>query len=80
MALIPNKRKVLRGSLTLRMLELGFAITVLELAAVLLPELGDRFPFDRLWLLAGASGAQFLAWVCRFILQPKISGATNADQ
>jgi hypothetical protein len=61
------------------MLELGFAITVLELAAVLLPELGDRLPFDRLWLLVGASGAQFLAWICRFILQPKLSGDTNGE-
>lgn len=62
------------------MVELGFAITLLELVAVLLPEIGDRLPFDRVWLLVGASVAQFAAWIGRFVLQPKISGADNADQ
>lgn len=62
------------------MLELGFAITLLELVAVLLPEFGHALPFDRLWLLVGASAAQFLAWVGRFILQPKLIGGADDEQ
>jgi hypothetical protein len=77
--LIRNKGAVLRGSLNLRMLELGFAITLFELAAAVLPEFRERVPFNPVWLIVGAALFQFLAWIGRFILQPKLEARTNAE-
>lgn len=76
--LIRHKGAVLRGSLTLRMIELGFAITLLELGAALAPEFRDRVPIDPVWLIVAAALFQFLAWIGRFILQPKLEARANA--
>jgi hypothetical protein len=77
--LIRNKGTIAKRSISLRMIELGFLITVFELAATLLPELRERVPFNPAWLLCGAAVFQFLAWIGRFVLQPKLEARANAE-
>lgn len=78
--LVPNAGRVLKRSLSLRMIEAFLAITLLELAAALAPSLAAYLPFNPIWLLALASVCGSLAWALRFVLQTKISGDRDADQ
>ncbi len=78
--LVPNAGRVLKRSLSLRMIEAFLAITLLELAAALAPALAAYLPFNPVWLLALASVCGSLAWIARFVLQTKISGDRDADQ
>lgn len=80
MKLIPHKGKVLRGSITLRLIELGFLITLFDLASAVLPELAPDDPNKKLWLMGGAAACQLAAWIGRFILQPKLSGGDDAGE
>ncbi|TIX89180.1 hypothetical protein [Rhizobium sp. P44RR-XXIV] len=77
--LVPNAGRVLKRSLSLRMIEAFLAITLLELAAALAPALASYLPFNTIWLLALASVCGSLAWAFRFVLQTKISGGSDAD-
>ena len=61
------------------MIELGFLITLFELLATLLPGFGSRVPFDPAWLLVGSAAFQFLAWIGRFIVQPKLEARANVE-
>lgn len=78
--LVPNAGRVLKRSLSLRMIEAFLAITLLELAAAIAPALAAYLPFNPVWLLTIASVCGSLAWVFRFVLQSKISGDRDADQ
>jgi hypothetical protein len=62
------------------MIELGFLITLLELAAAVAPEFRERVPFNPVWLIVAAALFQFFAWIGRFILQPKLEARLNADK
>ena len=61
------------------MIELGFLITAFDLASSVLPELATD-PDKKPWMLGAAAFLQFGAWVGRFVLQPKLSGGSDADQ
>lgn len=78
--LVPNAGRVLKRSLSLRMIEAFLAINLLELVAALAPALASYLPFNPIWLLALASVCGSLAWAFRFVLQSKISGDHDADQ
>ncbi|SCB16546.1 hypothetical protein [Rhizobium hainanense] len=78
--LVPNAGRVLRRSLSLRMIEAFLVITLLDLVSALAPSLAAYLPFNPVWLLAAASVCGSLAWVFRFVLQSKISGDRDADQ
>ncbi|OJY66462.1 hypothetical protein [Rhizobium sp. 60-20] len=78
--LVPNAGRVLKRSLSLRMIEAFVAITLLDLAASLAPAVASYLPFNPVWLLAAASVCGSLAWAFRFVLQSKISGDRYADQ
>ncbi|MFJ6323323.1 MULTISPECIES: hypothetical protein [unclassified Rhizobium] len=80
MKLVPRPGRVLKRSLSLRMIEAFVAITLLDLAASLAPAVASYLPFTLVWLLAAASVCGSLAWVARFVLQSKISGDRDADQ
>ena len=78
--LVPNAGRVLKRSLSLRMIEVFLAITLLDLVSALAPSLAAYLPFNPTWLLAAASICGSLAWIARFLLQPKMSGGRNVDQ
>jgi hypothetical protein len=78
--LVPHAGRVLKRSLSLRMIEAFLVITLLDLAAAVAPSLAAYLSFNPIWLLAAASICGSLAWAARFILQPKISGDRDADQ
>lgn len=78
--LVPNAGRVLKRSLSLRMIEAFVAITLLDLAASLAPVVASYLPFNPVWLLGAASICGSLAWAARFILQTRISGGRNVDQ
>jgi len=78
--LVPNAGRVLKRSLSLRMIEAFVAITLLDLAAALAPALTAYLPFNPVWLLGAASICGSLAWAARFLLQSKISGDHDAEQ
>ena len=78
--LVPNAGRVLKRSLSLRMIEAFVAITVLDLVASLAPAVANYLPFNPVWLLGAASVCGSLAWAARFLLQGKISGGKDADE
>ncbi len=78
--LVPNAGRVLKRSLSLRMIEAFLAITLLELVAAIAPAFAAYLPFNPVWLLGAASVCGSLAWAFRFVLQTKISGDRDADQ
>ncbi|MEZ2220778.1 hypothetical protein [Rhizobium sp. RCC_161_2] len=77
--LVPDAGRLLKHSVTLRMIEAFVAITVLELVATLAPTVASYLPFNPIWLAAAASVCGSLAWVFRFILQRKISGDEDGE-
>jgi hypothetical protein len=77
--LVPHAGRVLKRSLSLRMIEAFVLITLLDLAS-LAPAVASYLPFNPVWLLGIASVCGSLAWAARFVLQAKISGDRNADQ
>ena len=78
--LVPNAGRVLKRSLSLRMIEAFVAITLLDLVAALAPAVASYLPFNPAWLLGAASVCGSLAWAARFLLQSKISGDRDAEQ
>ena len=52
--LVPNAGRVLKRSLSLRMIEAFVAITLLDLAASLAPAIAGYLPFNPVWLLGAA--------------------------
>lgn len=67
------RARVLKRSLSLRMIEVFLVLTLLDLAASVAPALAAYLPFNPIWLLSAASICGSLAWIARFVLQPKIS-------
>lgn len=71
--LIQNKGSVAKRSITLRMIELGFAITLFELVAMFFSGKGTPTA------LILSAVFQLLAWIGRFIVQPKLEAKNNAE-
>ncbi|WP_267550465.1 hypothetical protein [Rhizobium rhizogenes] len=79
MKLVRNPGRVLKHSMSLRMIEAFVAITLLELVGTLAPAFANYLPFNPLWLLGAASICGSLAWAFRFVLQSKISGDPDGE-
>lgn len=71
--LIHNKGSVAKRSITLRMIELGFAITVFELVAMYFSGKGTPTA------LILSALFQLLAWIGRFVVQPKLEAKEDAE-
>lgn len=77
--LVPNAGRVLKHSSALRLIEISFAITVLDLVASVTPALKDFLPVDPIWLTAVGSLGMSAAWCARFFAQSKVKGGFNGE-